>query len=196
AAGDPFRARDSRHGPPETWKRKGAQRALKLIGEIRRPAKNVEGFVAVRAVMRLGRDVHVHGGALVEPPEELGAAEGTSALDGAPRRRDVHRLGLNEPVRLLPETHLAGIAKKPAVADDAVLGRGFAREEGGLGGARDGGQNLPQRLLPARARQRAQPRRQRDVPARQTPRVDHNQRLHAGSRWTGFNPSSFAWRTD
>ena len=47
----------------------------------------------------------------------------------AARRRavDVERLGLDQPVRLLPEADLAGVAEEPAVADDAVLVRAACR---------------------------------------------------------------------
>ncbi|GHH43158.1 hypothetical protein GCM10018773_28690 [Streptomyces candidus] len=42
---------------------------------------------------------------------------------------------------LAPEEDFAEFAEVPAVADDAVLGGGGSRKEGGLGGAGHGGQD-------------------------------------------------------
>src|SRR5205823_115716 len=109
AARNPLRARQARCRSPESSKRKVAQPFLEPVGQARRTAEDVERFVAVGAVVRLGCHVDVNGGALVEPPEEFGTAERLLPGGRTVPRRHINWLRLHEPVRLLPEAHLAGV---------------------------------------------------------------------------------------
>src|SRR5207253_2034390 len=94
AAGDPLRARQARRGAPESAEGKVAKARLELVGQAGRGAEDIERLVAIRAVVGFGGDVDIDGGALVEPPEEFGAAERSLPRDGALACRRVKRLGL------------------------------------------------------------------------------------------------------
>ena len=71
----------------------------------------------------------------------------------------IQRLGLNQTVRLLPNSHFARIAIEPAIADDAVLLRLPPRENRCLCRASDRRHNLSQLAGPALVRQFLQPPR-------------------------------------
>src|SRR5262249_23018554 len=114
--------------------------------------------------------------ALVEPPEELGRAEGPPALPSQPPYSHVERLGLNQGVRLLPESHLAGLAKEPAVSDDAMSTGRLPRQPTGLRASGDGRNHLAQVALPAGLGQTTEPRCPLEQTAGQADGVDQDQR--------------------
>ena len=120
AARDPLRAGQSRHRTPERGKGKRTEFAFEIVRQSRRRAGDAEDLVAVGPVIRFGRDADIDGGALVEPPEQLGTAKRFPGLRRAPPSGDVQRCRLDQAIGLLPEADLAGIAPQPAVGDDAV----------------------------------------------------------------------------
>ena len=73
---------------------------------------NIELFRSIAAVMWFRRDGEIATGALIEPPEHFGR------LDAL-----VEFWTLDQRVVLLPKPDFTRIAKVPAVADDAMLGR-------------------------------------------------------------------------
>ena len=83
AARDPLRAGQSRHRTPERGKGKRTEFAFEIVRQSRRRAGDAEHLVAVGPVIRFGRDADIDGGALIEPPEQLGTAKRLSRL--APR---------------------------------------------------------------------------------------------------------------
>ncbi len=52
---------------------------------------------------------------------------------GTPAGRHIEWFRLKQPIGLLPEPHLTGIAVEPAVADNAVAARRLPGEDRGLG---------------------------------------------------------------
>ena len=118
APGDPVGARQAGGRSPEGAERERAEVALEPVGQALGRAGDAEDLVAVGPVIGLGGDAEIDRRSLVEPPEELGRAEGPAPLGGPPTCRHVDRLGLDQGVRLLPEPDLAGLAEEPAVADD------------------------------------------------------------------------------
>jgi hypothetical protein len=72
-----------------------------------------------------------------------------TASPGPVLSSNIKRLGLDEAVRLLPETNLHRVAVKPAICDDAVfVGRGSSQERS-LSGAGNGRDDLDKAALPA-----------------------------------------------
>ncbi len=133
--GDPAGAGQAGAGTPEGGEREGAEVLLQPGGDGAGQAVDAEAFVAIGAVEGLGCDADVERGALVEPPEEVGGFQaGFSGLENLGQRG-----GLDQVVGLLPETDFPGFAEEPAVGDDAVVLGEFAGDQGGLGGAGDGG---------------------------------------------------------
>ncbi len=110
AARDPLRAGQPGHRSPKRLKREGAEPHFQAFAQSRWRAGDAKDLVAVGAVVRLRRHADVHRGALVEPPEELGAAERQAAGSRPLPRGDVQRFALDQPVGLLPEARLAGVA--------------------------------------------------------------------------------------
>src|SRR5262249_57931691 len=119
-SGDPLRAGQTGSRSPEGVERKLAELSLQVLDQTRRRAVNAECLVAVGGVVRFWSYGDVNRRALVEPPEQLGAAERETSLRGAAAGGLVERLGLDQSIGLLPEAHLAGVAEQPAVADNAV----------------------------------------------------------------------------
>ncbi len=178
ATSDPLGAGQAGRRPPEGAKRKVAKFLFQVLGHAVRRAQDIESLVAVRSVVRLGSDADIDRRALVEPPEQLGAAKGPAPFGSAAPGGHIDRLRLQQPIGLLPETDLAGFTKEPAVADDAVPRRCLPGQHGGLGGACDSGKHFTQGPLPARLGQRAQARRQRQALRGQGDGVDEDQGLH------------------
>ncbi len=175
-AGDPGGAGESGPRSPEGAEREGSERRFQAVGEAVGRAGDPERLVAVGRIVRLGRDAEIDGSALVEPPEKLGRAEFTTALRSDPTRGDVNRLGLDQGVRLLPEPHLAGLSKEPAIAHHAVALGLLAGQDAGLRGAGHGRHDLAQRIAPARFGQFLEPRGQGQQLPGQANRVDDDQR--------------------
>src|SRR5262245_50541791 len=117
ASADPLAARQARHRTPKRGKRKRAEFVLQFVAKAIGIGKDVKRLVAIGAVVRFGRDADVNGRALVEPPEEFRATKRLAALYRPPSRRGIERLGLEQPVGLLPKADFHGVAIQPAVAD-------------------------------------------------------------------------------
>ncbi len=150
AASDPLRAGQAGARTPEGEERERPQFRFELLGQSFGCSADAERLAAIGTVPRLGCNTDIDVGALVEPPEQLGAAKHSASLPGSPSGGAVERFGLEEAVGLLPEAHFHRVAEQPAVADNAVPFGVRAGENGRLGGASDGGQDFLQRPHPAR----------------------------------------------
>src|SRR5216684_4405923 len=72
---DPLGAREAGHRSPESVEREWAQSTLQLFSQSFGCAGDAEDLVAVRGIIRFGRDTDIDGGSLIEPPKQLGASE-------------------------------------------------------------------------------------------------------------------------
>lgn len=176
--GDPSGGGQAGVRSPEGGKGEGSEGAFELVGEPGGGAVDGEGFIAVGGVEGFGGEAEVDVGALVEPPEELGDRERAAAMGGAAVGGCVEGFGLKQGIGLLPEANLPGLAEKPAVADDAVDRGGDAGEQGRLGGAGNGGNDVVQGPDPAAVGQGAETWSVGEQAWGQADGVDQNQWLH------------------
>jgi hypothetical protein len=79
---------------------------------------------------------------------------------------------------LLPEAHFAGIAKEPAVADDAVFLRELSGQDARLGRAGDGRHYFLERANPARLGKALKPWCETEQAPGETDRIDQDERLY------------------
>src|SRR5262249_41060943 len=150
-------------------------------------------FVAVGPVVRLRRHADVNCRPLVEPPEQLRALEGPPALLRSTPGSCIDRLGLKQPIGLLPEPDLAGVSIEPAVANDAVLFRRSSGQHRRLSRTSDRGDDFFQRDGPAGLGKSMEARSKRQKALREADDVEKEQGGHTGQ--TGF-PAMEPVRTD
>lgn len=134
---DPLAGDEVGAGAPEVEERERAEFLGEFVVQGRGPRVAVGFLAAVGVVDRTRGDGDVGVGAHGVPPADIGdRVAGVRAPGGVPQFVPGHQA-----VVLAPQQYVAEVAEVPAVADDAVLGRVGAGEEGGLGGAGDGGQD-------------------------------------------------------
>ncbi len=130
--GDPAAGADRGARSPKFEQGKAAEFGLQGVAQSRRIGPDVGYLTSVCRIHRPWRhgDVgaRVHG----EPPEQVRAGE--RRIDRA--RRIPHLRRLHQMVRLAPEPDFRGVPVVPAIADDAVTGRGQPRQHGCLDRAR------------------------------------------------------------
>jgi hypothetical protein len=138
---DPLAGDDVGAGSPEVEEREGAELLGEFVVEGRGPGVAVGFLAAVGVVDRTGGDGEVGVGAHRVPPADVGdGVTGVGAAGGVPEF-----VTGDQAVALAPQQDVTQFAEVPAVADDPVLGGERAGEEGGLGGAGDGGQDGAER---------------------------------------------------
>jgi hypothetical protein len=99
--------------------------------------------------MRLRGDAPINRGALVKPPEELGAAKGLTPFSRQSTSGLIERFHLQKSIGLLPKTDFARVAPEPAVRYNAMTIDRLTGQESGLGSAGDRGHDLAKRPAPA-----------------------------------------------